>query len=117
MMNRIAILETGSMESRIAQNLLNANYEVVVYNRTPDKAKSLIDRGAIFAPTPRKAAEQAGVVISIELVEKDFRYAIDTAREFKAATPLSTAIHQIYRQALDRGYGSDNITSIARFFI
>lgn len=64
-MNRIAILGSGAMGSRIAQNLLNANYPIVVYNRTAAKASPLVERGAIFAPTPREAAEQAGVVISM----------------------------------------------------
>lgn len=53
------------MGSRIGQNLLQANYQVVVYNRTAEKVKPLVDRGAIFASTPREAAEQADVVISM----------------------------------------------------
>lgn len=64
-MSRIAVLGTGAMGSRIAQNLLNANYQVIVYNRTAAKAKPLVDRGAIFAATPREAAEQANVVMGM----------------------------------------------------
>lgn len=64
-MNRIAVLGSGAMGSRIVQNLLSANYQVVVHNRTAEKAKPLVDRGAIFAPTPREAAEQADVVLSM----------------------------------------------------
>jgi 3-hydroxyisobutyrate dehydrogenase-like beta-hydroxyacid dehydrogenase len=64
-MSRIAILGTGAMGSRMAQNLLNANHQVIVYNRTPDKVKSLVDRGAIYAETPKEASEQADLVISM----------------------------------------------------
>lgn len=65
MMNRIAILGTGAMGSRMALNLLKANYRVIAYNRTADKVKSLLDAGAIYAATPREAAEQADIVISM----------------------------------------------------
>jgi 3-hydroxyisobutyrate dehydrogenase len=65
MMNRVAILGTGAMGSRMAQNLLKVNYQVIAYNRTADKVKSLLDAGAIYAATPREAAEQADIVISM----------------------------------------------------
>ncbi len=64
-MNRIALLGAGAMGARMAQNLLNANYTVVVYNRTEDRVKPLINQGAIYAATPRAAAAQADVVISM----------------------------------------------------
>jgi len=61
----VAVIGLGAMGSRIAQNLLNADYAVVVHNRTVKKAQPLIDRGAIFATSPRAAAEQSEVVISL----------------------------------------------------
>ncbi len=64
-MSRVAVLGIGAMGSRIAQNLLNCNHQVVVYNRTADKVKPLLDKGAVYAPTPREAAEQADIVISM----------------------------------------------------
>jgi 3-hydroxyisobutyrate dehydrogenase len=62
---KIAILGCGAMGSRMAQNLLNADYPVVVYNRTAAKVQSLIDRGAVFAATPKAAVAQAEIVISM----------------------------------------------------
>lgn len=53
----------------------------------------------------------------IELVEKDFRYVIQTAQAFDASTPASTAIHDVYQDAVAKGYGSDNITGIVQLFI
>lgn len=53
------------MGSRVAQNLLNANHQVVVYNRTADKVIPLLKQGAVYAATPREAAEQVDIVISM----------------------------------------------------
>ncbi|MBD2308080.1 NAD(P)-dependent oxidoreductase [Chroococcidiopsis sp. FACHB-1243] len=64
-MSRIAVLGIGAMGSRVAQNLLKANHQVVVYNRTAEKAMPLVNQGAIYAATPREAAEQADIVISM----------------------------------------------------
>jgi 3-hydroxyisobutyrate dehydrogenase len=64
-MQTVAIIGLGEMGSRIAQNLLNAGCAVVVHNRTVEKARSLIEQGAIFAASPRAAAEQSEVVISM----------------------------------------------------
>jgi 3-hydroxyisobutyrate dehydrogenase len=64
-MSRIAVLGTGAMGSRIIQNLLKAQHQVVVYNRTKDKVTPLLDQGATYAPTPRSAAAQAEIVISM----------------------------------------------------
>ncbi len=64
-MKRIAVLGVGAMGSRMVQNLLQAEYQVVVHNRTADKVKPLLSQGAVYAATPREAAEQANVVISI----------------------------------------------------
>jgi 3-hydroxyisobutyrate dehydrogenase len=64
-MKTVAVIGLGAMGSRIAQNLINAGCIVVVYNRTVEKARPLIDQGAIFATSPRAAAEQSEVVISM----------------------------------------------------
>ncbi|MGF1521379.1 MAG: NAD(P)-dependent oxidoreductase [Leptolyngbyaceae cyanobacterium] len=64
-MKRIAVLGIGAMGSRVAQNLLKANYPVIVYSRAVARAKSLLALGATYAATPREAAEQADIVISM----------------------------------------------------
>jgi 3-hydroxyisobutyrate dehydrogenase len=61
----VAIIGLGAMGARLAHNLLNAGYSVTVYNRTAEKAQPLVDAGATFATTPRAAAEQSDVVISM----------------------------------------------------
>lgn len=64
-MSRVAVLGTGAMGSRVVQNLLHASHQVVVYNRTADKVMPLLNQGAIYAATPREAAQQADIVISM----------------------------------------------------
>ncbi|MBE9014636.1 NAD(P)-dependent oxidoreductase [Chroococcidiopsidales cyanobacterium LEGE 13417] len=64
-MSRIAVLGIGAMGSRVAQNLLKANHQVIVYNRTAEKAMPLVNQGAVYAATPREAAAQADIVISM----------------------------------------------------
>ena len=49
----------------MAQRFLQANYRVVVWNRTPDQVKPLLDQGASDASTPKEAAEQVDIVISM----------------------------------------------------
>ncbi|MEL6224273.1 MAG: NAD(P)-dependent oxidoreductase [Cyanobacteria bacterium J06627_8] len=64
-MNQIALLGTGAMGCRIADAWLSAGYDLIVYNRTPEKVSPLLDRGAQQAKTPKHAAEQADIVISM----------------------------------------------------
>jgi 3-hydroxyisobutyrate dehydrogenase len=61
----VAIIGLGAMGIRLAHNLLNAGYAVVVHNRTIEKAQPLVNAGAIFATNPRAAAEQSDVIISM----------------------------------------------------
>jgi len=61
----VAVIGLGAMGSRIALNLLKAGYSVVVHNRTIEKAQPLIEHGATLATSPRAAAEQSDVVISM----------------------------------------------------
>ncbi|MBC8076732.1 MAG: NAD(P)-dependent oxidoreductase [Chloroflexales bacterium] len=64
-MTKITVLGAGAMGSRMARNFLNAGYAVTVYNRSPQRAASLQAAGATLAPTPRAAADDADVVISM----------------------------------------------------
>ncbi|MBX3081315.1 MAG: NAD(P)-dependent oxidoreductase [Anaerolineae bacterium] len=64
-MQRIALLGLGIMGSGIGANLLKNGFPLTVYNRTPEKAKALVEQGATLASTPREAAQNADVVISV----------------------------------------------------
>ena len=64
-MTRIAVLGLGAMGSRVAARLLDAGHTVTIFNRTAERAQPLLDKGANWADTPREAARQSAVVISM----------------------------------------------------
>lgn len=51
-MRAIAVVGLGAMGSRIAQRLLSAGHEIIVWNRSPAKLAQLIDLGATAAESP-----------------------------------------------------------------
>jgi 3-hydroxyisobutyrate dehydrogenase-like beta-hydroxyacid dehydrogenase len=53
----------------------------------------------------------------IDLVEKDFRYALETAREVGSSVPTTQAVHDVYVKAQRAGGGADHITGIAKTFL
>ncbi|WP_048877058.1 NAD(P)-binding domain-containing protein, partial [Saccharomonospora saliphila] len=54
-LRRIGFLGLGVMGTAMAERLLDAGFEVAVYNRTQDKAAALAARGARHGPTPAEA--------------------------------------------------------------
>lgn len=62
---KVALLGLGLMGSGMAGRLLEAGYPLSIWNRTPDKAQALGERGARVAKSPREAAAGADVVISM----------------------------------------------------
>jgi 3-hydroxyisobutyrate dehydrogenase-like beta-hydroxyacid dehydrogenase len=63
--SRVAVIGLGGMGSRIASRLLESGHELVVWNRTAEKAAELVERGAVFAETPADAARDAEAVITM----------------------------------------------------
>lgn len=64
-MKTVAFLGIGAMGDRIAKNLLNAGYNLRVWNRTPERCKSLVEGGAILCASPKEAAQAADIVIAM----------------------------------------------------
>ncbi|MGE9910887.1 NAD(P)-dependent oxidoreductase [Atopobiaceae bacterium SGI.236] len=62
---RVAFVGTGIMGAPIAGHIMDAGYELVVYNRTRQKAESLIERGATWADNPADACAQADVTFTM----------------------------------------------------
>jgi 3-hydroxyisobutyrate dehydrogenase-like beta-hydroxyacid dehydrogenase len=62
---RIGFIGLGNMGAAIAANLLKAGHEVIVWNRTPARASPLVDAGATIAATPKDAAAERAVVITM----------------------------------------------------
>lgn len=68
---KIGFIGTGVMGRGIINNLLKANYDVVVYNRTKAHAHSVLDNGATWAGGPKAIAEAADLVITMVGYPKD----------------------------------------------
>ena len=64
-MSVVAVVGLGAMGSRIARRLVEAGHEVVVWNRTAEKAAPLVEAGAVGAATPAEAAARAEAVLTM----------------------------------------------------
>lgn len=61
---QVAVLGLGRMGSAIAGRLIDQGYEVVLWNRSLEKAEQLERRGARRAPSAAAAAAEAEVVVT-----------------------------------------------------
>ncbi|MFP4373077.1 MAG: NAD(P)-dependent oxidoreductase [Spirochaetaceae bacterium] len=64
-MKRVAWIGTGIMGRSMCLNLIEAGYEVSVYNRTRARAAELEKRGATWCDSPAAATESAEAVFTI----------------------------------------------------
>ena len=62
---KIAILGTGLMGSGLAEGLMNAGHETIVYNRTAAKTELLVSLGAQAVATPAEAIASADATILV----------------------------------------------------
>ncbi len=62
---KIGFIGLGNLGMPIAENLLTSGHELVVYNRTAAKAKSLGDKGATIAPSIEALAKDCTIVCTM----------------------------------------------------
>ena len=62
---RIGFIGLGIMGKPMCKNLIRAGYELVVNNRSKNKADELVEMGAVWADTPAKVAQQCQVIITM----------------------------------------------------
>jgi 3-hydroxyisobutyrate dehydrogenase/glyoxylate/succinic semialdehyde reductase len=62
---KIGFIGLGIMGSRMAANLQKHGYDLVMFNRTRAKAQPLFDKGARFAESPAKAADQVDILFTM----------------------------------------------------
>ncbi len=60
-MNTLGWIGLGHMGSPMATNLLKEGNKVIVYNRSEEKTKSLVEDGAIKGATPKEVVESADI--------------------------------------------------------
>ena len=70
---RIGWIGTGVMGSSMCGHLIAAGYRATVYNRSPEKAKPLVEKGAKLADSPKAVAEASDVIFTIVGYPKDVR--------------------------------------------
>jgi 3-hydroxyisobutyrate dehydrogenase-like beta-hydroxyacid dehydrogenase len=64
-MTAIAFLGLGVIGRPMAERLLELGHSLVVWNRTPEKARPLVEQGARQMASPREAAESAEIVVTM----------------------------------------------------
>ena len=62
---KVAFIGTGIMGAPIAGHIMDAGYELTVYNRTKYQADGLVAHGATWAGSPADAARDADVVFTM----------------------------------------------------
>ena len=70
---RIGWIGTGVMGKSMCGHLMAAGYSATVFNRTPEKAQALVEKGAKLADSPRAVAAASDVVLSIVGYPRDVR--------------------------------------------
>ena len=70
-MKKIGFIGLGIMGAAMAGHLIDAGYELSVYNRTKSKAEPLLARGARYCESPDKCAAGQDAVITIVGYPKD----------------------------------------------
>lgn len=64
-MKRIGVIGIGTMGHGIADNFLKNGYDVIVWNRTPEKVADLLEKGAVAAKTPKEAAAKSDLIFEV----------------------------------------------------
>lgn len=65
MSKEIGFIGLGNMGQPMVLNLLKAGFQVKVYNRTPEKAKEVVEAGAIQVQRPADVVSAGGIVITM----------------------------------------------------
>lgn len=88
----VAMVGLGAMGRGMAGRLLGAGHDLVVHNRTPEKAAELVAAGARWAGSPAEAARGAEVIL-VMVADDDASRAVWTGPAGVLATePTSGAL-------------------------
>jgi 3-hydroxyisobutyrate dehydrogenase-like beta-hydroxyacid dehydrogenase len=69
-MTKLGILGLGKMGSAFAENLLSKGHEVHIYNRSKERLRELVAKGAIAHPSPYELSKSVEVVVT-SLTDQD----------------------------------------------
>src|ERR1700719_2332638 len=65
MKETVGFIGLGGMGLAMATNVLKAGFGLRVYNRTAEKARPLLERGAVLAHCPAEAVVPGGIVVTM----------------------------------------------------
>jgi 3-hydroxyisobutyrate dehydrogenase-like beta-hydroxyacid dehydrogenase len=87
-----------------------------------DRAVEILVSTPVCSPAARAAAgailaHNVTTYFPIELVCKDFSYAMAAAGSVGANLPIAQEANAVYSEAVARGYGGDNITGVAQLYL
>ena len=94
----------------MCRHLVEAGYAMSVYNRSPDKAKPLVEMGAVLKQSPAEVAADSDIVFTIVGFPKDVREVILGQRGVLSAMPpggvvvdMTTSEPDLARQMAEEG--------------
>ena len=91
-MTTVAVIGLGAMGSRIARRSLHAGHEVIVWNRTIEKAAEIVDLGASAAESPADAARRTEVLITVVSDPEALRAVTEGPDGLAAGVDASTTV-------------------------
>jgi len=107
----IQVAALGELLGLLGKAGVNEGVAVEILGQLPVTSPAL--KGAAALMMTRSFAP----LFPIDLVEKDLRYIVETARGMDAAVPTATAVRDVYAQAIGAGHGGDHIAGVAQLFL
>jgi 3-hydroxyisobutyrate dehydrogenase len=115
---KVGWIGTGVMGGSMCGHLLQKGYPVAVYTRTKARAEGLMERGAVWAGTPKAVSEQSDIVFTIVGFPSDVRDVyfsedglLSAARAGQVFVDMTTTeptlAKEIYEVA--RAHGADSV--------
>ena len=77
-MQSVSIIGLGVMGAALARVLLETGYKVTVWNRSPEKAASLVAAGALPADSPAHAIQSSKIIITCIRTHSDTQALLET---------------------------------------
>jgi 3-hydroxyisobutyrate dehydrogenase len=115
--SRIGWIGTGVMGQSMCGHILSKGYSMTVYSRSREKTRPLLEKGAVWADTPRAVAERSDVVFTMVGLPADVRAVylghggvLEGARPGAVVADMTTTepslAKEIYEAARNRGVHS-----------
>jgi len=87
----------------------------------PAEAGEALEALPVLSPAAKgdglsMVARNFAPMFPVELVEKDFGYAVAAAQSLGLSAPVTGAARAVYATAIDKGFGAEHLTSIFRLY-